>query len=90
MANADNNVQKASETLLTMGYDKKDTSIQKHALKKKEEENARKVIAEKFAQEQPPKIKSFEEKNKCMTIGFFLMCWSQIGYGKGFFLYNFQ
>lgn len=63
LANADNNVQKASEKLLSIGYEKKDTSIQKKSIKKTEEEKAKKKELEKLAA-QPPKMKTLDEKNK--------------------------
>lgn len=65
LANADNNIQKASDQLISMGYDKKDTSLQKQTQKKKEEkEKARKAELENRPP-QPQRIKSLEEKKQC-------------------------
>ncbi|CAG2058179.1 unnamed protein product [Timema podura] len=63
LANADNNVQKATEKLQVMGFEKRDTPPPRLTLRKKEEEQK--------AQERrsatptpPPRMKSVEEKQK--------------------------
>lgn len=66
LANADNNIQKASEQLISMGYDRKDTSLQKQSLEKKEKkEKAMKAELENRPP-QPQKIKTLEEKKQRM------------------------
>jgi len=66
LANAENNVQKASEQLLTMGYIKRDTTAPRLNLRKLEEdeENRRKELQQRQLQESL-KIKTIEEKNQC-------------------------
>lgn len=64
LANADNNVQIASEKLLAMGYEKRDTTAPKLTNRNKEEQvlNERRV-----AENTPPpvpKIRTNDEKNK--------------------------
>ncbi|KAJ6632623.1 hypothetical protein Bhyg_16657 [Pseudolycoriella hygida] len=64
LANADNNVQIASEKLIAMGYEKRDTTAPKLTNRNKEEQ----VLKErKIAENTPPpvpKIRTNEEKNK--------------------------
>ncbi|XP_055715895.1 uncharacterized protein LOC129809810 isoform X2 [Phlebotomus papatasi] len=66
LANADNNVQKASEELTQMGYEKKDTTIPKVSMRKKDEaKNEIKNRIDRATPPQlPPKIKTMEEKSK--------------------------
>ncbi|XP_069679129.1 uncharacterized protein [Periplaneta americana] len=65
LSNSDNNVQKATEKLIAMGFEKRDTPPPRLTLRKKEEEQ------QKLAQEHrsatptpPPRMKSLEEKQK--------------------------
>ncbi|GAB0092732.1 uncharacterized protein DMENIID0001_077630 [Sergentomyia squamirostris] len=69
LANADNNVQKASEELTAMGYEKKDTTIPKVSMRKKDEaKNEIKNRIDRATPPQlPPKIKTTEEKAKLKT-----------------------
>lgn len=64
LANADNNVQKASEKLNTMGYEKRDTTAPKVTNRNIEEQ----VLKERYEAENTPppqpKFKSNEEKQK--------------------------
>lgn len=64
LANADNNVQIASEKLLAMGYEKRDTTAPKLTNRNREEQ----VMKErKIAENTPPpvpKIRTNDEKNK--------------------------
>uniref|UniRef100_A0A6B2E579 Putative bag family molecular chaperone regulator 3 n=1 Tax=Phlebotomus kandelakii TaxID=1109342 RepID=A0A6B2E579_9DIPT len=66
LANADNNVQKASEELIQMGYEKKDTTIPKVSMRKKDEaKNEIKNRIDRATPPQlPPKVKTTEEKAK--------------------------
>ncbi|XP_050447830.1 uncharacterized protein LOC126849731 isoform X6 [Cataglyphis hispanica] len=58
---SDNNVQKASEKLIDLGYEKRNTTFPvKTVAKKKEEEQTNN---EQIAPTPPPRIKSLEEKN---------------------------
>ncbi|XP_011055826.1 PREDICTED: uncharacterized protein LOC105146896 isoform X3 [Acromyrmex echinatior] len=61
---SDNNVQKASEKLIELGYEKRNPTLPARALKKREEEE---VHDEQTAPTPPPRIKSLEEKNKLKT-----------------------
>ncbi|XP_032690523.1 uncharacterized protein LOC116853483 isoform X5 [Odontomachus brunneus] len=59
---SDNNVQKASERLIDLGYEKRNPTLPAKALaKKKEQEQAQ---SEPAAPTPPPRMKSAEEKNK--------------------------
>lgn len=75
LANADNNVQIASEKLLAMGYEKRDTTAPKLTNRNKEEQ----VMKDrKIAENTPPpvpKIRTNDEKNKSKIFDriFFLM-----------------
>lgn len=64
LANADNNVQKASEKLGEMGYEKRDTTAPKVTNRDREEQ----VLKERHEAENTPppqpKFKSLEEKQK--------------------------
>lgn len=64
LANADNNVQKASEKLNSMGYEKRDTTAPKQTNRNKEEQ----VMKERYEAENTPpplpKFKSTEDKQK--------------------------
>lgn len=65
LANSENNVQTASEKLITMGYSKRDTSAPRlsnrnHVEEKRDQERR---DAEKLIPLQP-KIKTTEDKNK--------------------------
>lgn len=72
LANADNNVQIASEKLLAMGYEKRDTTAPKLTNRNKEEQ----VMKDrKIAESTPPpvpKIRSSDEKNKSKILEMFL------------------
>lgn len=65
LSNSDNNVQKATEKLIAMGFEKRDTPPPRLTLRKKEEEQ-QKVIQEHQAAmpTPPPRMKSLEEKQK--------------------------
>lgn len=71
LANADNNVQIASEKLLSMGYEKRDTTAPKLTNRNKEDQ----VMKErKIAENTPPpvpKIRTTDEKNKSKKNFFF-------------------
>lgn len=58
---SDNNVQKASEKLIDLGYEKRNPIAPK-SLRKKEEEQIKKE--QQIAPTPPPRMKSLEEKNK--------------------------
>ncbi|XP_050584838.1 uncharacterized protein LOC126919531 isoform X3 [Bombus affinis] len=60
---SDNNVQKASEKLIDLGYEKRNPTAPK-SLRKKEEEQ---VNNEQTIPTPPPRMKSLEEKNKMKT-----------------------
>ncbi|XP_018374767.1 PREDICTED: uncharacterized protein LOC108768727 isoform X1 [Trachymyrmex cornetzi] len=62
---SDNNVQKASEKLIELGYEKRNPTLPARALTKKREEEE--VHDEQTAPTPPPRIKSLEEKNKLKT-----------------------
>lgn len=62
LASVDNNVQKASEKLLKMGYEKKDSAGAPRLSNRKNEEKKRE---REFEPTPPPKPKSAEEKKKC-------------------------
>ncbi|XP_033212605.1 uncharacterized protein LOC117170148 isoform X2 [Belonocnema kinseyi] len=60
---SDNNVQKASEKLIDLGYEKRSpTCPNKNNSKKKEEDEKAETI--RVAPTPPPRMRSFEEKNK--------------------------
>lgn len=66
LAMVENNVQKASEQLVRMGYEKKEmTPAPRLSHRKKEEHQAKKAVIEPTP---PPKIKTAEEKKKCEEI----------------------
>ncbi|XP_076629558.1 uncharacterized protein LOC143345879 isoform X5 [Colletes latitarsis] len=58
---SDNNVQKASEKLIDLGYEKRNPTAPKSLAKRREEEQAKN---EQTAPTPPPRMKSLEEKNK--------------------------
>ncbi|XP_053993959.1 uncharacterized protein LOC128891457 isoform X4 [Hylaeus anthracinus] len=58
---SDNNVQKASEKLIDLGYEKRNPTAPKSLTKRREEEQAKN---EQTAPTPPPRMKSLEEKNK--------------------------
>lgn len=61
LASVENNVQKASEQLIRMGYEKKEmTPAPRLAHRKKEESQPKKEV-----EPTPPKPKTAEEKKKC-------------------------
>lgn len=63
LAMVENNVQKASEQLKTMGYEKKEmTPAPRLSHRKKEEHQPKKEAIEPTP---PPKMKTAEEKKKC-------------------------
>ncbi|XP_067013924.2 uncharacterized protein [Anabrus simplex] len=63
LSNSDNNVQKATEKLLTMGFEKRDTPPPRLTLRRKEEEQ--KAHEQSLATPAPPpRMKSLEEKQK--------------------------
>lgn len=61
LANEDNNVQKASEKLISMGYSKKDNHISKAAAAAAQQKEAEAVKASSRSST-PPRLKSTEEK----------------------------
>lgn len=71
LANADNNVQKASEKLQSMGYEKRDTTTPKLPTRGREEQNQmeREKIEAENTPPPLPRLKSNEEKQKS-TISF--------------------
>ncbi|KZC04241.1 PREDICTED: uncharacterized protein LOC107186901 [Dufourea novaeangliae] len=58
---SDNNVQKASEKLIDLGYEKRNPTAPNSLAKKREEQQAK---IEQAAPTPPPRMKSLEEKNK--------------------------
>ncbi|XP_025994715.1 uncharacterized protein LOC105203336 isoform X1 [Solenopsis invicta] len=62
---SDNNVQKASERLIDLGYEKRNPTVPVRAVPKKKENEE--VHDEPTAPTPPPRIKSLEEKNKLKT-----------------------
>nr|XP_012147037.1 PREDICTED: uncharacterized protein LOC100875873 isoform X3 [Megachile rotundata] len=58
---SDNNVQKASEKLIDLGYEKRNPTAPRSLTKRKEEEQMKTV---QNAPTPPPRMKSLEEKNK--------------------------
>lgn len=63
LAMVENNVQKASEQLVRMGYEKKEmTPAPRLSHRKKEDHQSKKAVIEPTP---PPKIKTAEEKKKC-------------------------
>lgn len=68
LAMVDNNVQKASEQLKTMGFEKKEmTPAPRLSHRKKEEHQPKKEVIQPTP---PPKPKTAEEKKKCMTFSY--------------------
>lgn len=66
LISVENNVQKASDKLIEMGYMKRDMiSANKIALKKKEDERKEERERVLLATPKPVKIKTMEEKKKC-------------------------
>lgn len=64
LATVENNVQKASEQLIRMGYEKKEiTPAPRLSHRKKEESTVKKQQVVESTP--PPKQKTFEEKKKC-------------------------
>ncbi|XP_034196340.1 uncharacterized protein LOC117611938 isoform X1 [Osmia lignaria lignaria] len=61
---SDNNVQKASEKLIDLGYEKRNPTAPRSQAKRKEEEQMRNV---QHAPTPPPRMKSLEDKNKIKT-----------------------
>ncbi|KOC71187.1 BAG family molecular chaperone regulator 3 [Habropoda laboriosa] len=59
---SDNNVQKASEKLIDLGYEKRNPTAPKSLIKRKEEERIKNE--QQTAPTPPPRMKSLEEKNK--------------------------
>lgn len=68
LANADNNVQKASEKLSSMGYEKRDTTAPKPTNRTREEQVLKERIERENTPPQQPRLKSNEEKQKSMWI----------------------
>ena len=62
LANVDNNVQKASDQLIRMGFEKKDMAAAPRLSNRKKEEQAKRENVEPTP---PPKPKTAEEKKKC-------------------------
>lgn len=76
LANADNNVQKASEKLQSMGYEKRDTTTPKLPNRGREEQvqkEREKIEAENTPPPQP-RLKSNEEKQKSAFLTHFGFC----------------
>lgn len=61
LAMVDNNVQKASEQLVQMGYEKKDITPAPRLSHRKKEEQKKQVVEPT----PPPKPKTLDEKKKC-------------------------
>lgn len=70
LANADNNVQIASEKLLSMGYEKREATAPRLSNRKRDEQMARDQILLNTPPPQP-KIKTNEEKNKSKLFLFY-------------------
>lgn len=68
LANADNNVQIASEKLTTMGYEKRDTTAPRVTNRNKEEQVLKERREAENTPPPKPKIKSNEEKQKSELI----------------------
>lgn len=68
LANADNNVQKASEKLTSMGYEKRDTTVQKPTNRSREEQVLKEKIEAENTPPPQPRLKSNEEKQKSALI----------------------
>lgn len=66
LANADNNVQKASEKLTSMGYEKKDTTVIRAHSRNREEQMKKERIEAALVPVPQPRLKSTEEKQKSM------------------------
>lgn len=64
LANADNNVQKASEKLSTMGYEKRDTTAPRPTNRTLEEQVLKERIVAESTPPPQPRFKSNEEKQK--------------------------
>lgn len=64
LANADNNVQKASEKLTSMGYEKKDTTVIRAHSRNREEQMKKERIEAALTPVPQPRLKSTEEKQK--------------------------
>ncbi|KAL0123406.1 hypothetical protein PUN28_005736 [Cardiocondyla obscurior] len=62
---SDNNVQKASEKLIDLGYEKRNPIVPAKIIPKKNEEEE--IHDDQSAPTPPPRIKSLEEKNKLKT-----------------------
>lgn len=68
LANADNNVQKASEKLQSLGYEKRDATAPKKPSRGREEhvQNEREKAEAENTPPPQPRLKSNEEKQKSM------------------------
>lgn len=64
LANADNNVQKASEKLTSMGYEKRDTTAPKPTNRSREEQVLKEKIEAENTPPPIPRLKSNDEKQK--------------------------
>lgn len=71
LAGADNNVQKASEKLITMGYEKRDTTTPKITNRDREEQVMKEREKAEFTPPPLPKYKSNDEKAKSELNNFF-------------------
>lgn len=67
LANADNNVQKASEKLSSMGYEKRDTTAPKPTNRSREEQVLKERTQRESTPPPMPRMKSNEEKQKSMS-----------------------
>ena len=65
LANVENNVQRASEQLKAMGYEKKEMTPAPRLSHRKKEEHQSKKDREVIEPTPPPKMKTAEEKKKC-------------------------
>lgn len=74
LANADNNVQKASEKLCTMGYEKRDTTAIKQTNRSREEQVLRQKIEAENTPPPQPRLKSNEEKQKSACLSIIILC----------------
>lgn len=81
LANADNNVQKASEKLTSMGYEKRDTTALRPHSRNREEQMKRERIEAEPTPPPQPRLKSNEEKQKsewCYASSRFVHEWTHI------------
>lgn len=78
LANADNNVQKASEKLTSMGYEKRDTTAPKQTNRNREEQVLKQKMEAENTPPPQPRLKSNEEKQKSKYLNYMLIISSLI------------